>query len=185
MNYSSLLFASGCTLLLDKPPFQLNIRTKANHKNMMMYKRTMRAAAISTTIISLLSSQSCDAFLSSSGRRTSAVTSSNNLNLPATFVADKSRKHTSCRANNTPLFMSAPTQVSDSIHELAAAAQTTPQLMRALWQLAADASKNMQKGVSYLSIIIYILCVNLCIQLSHQYQFHYKTIKSFHVNNHY
>mmetsp|Transcript_11492 Transcript_11492/g.17224 ORF Transcript_11492/g.17224 Transcript_11492/m.17224 type:complete len:609 (-) Transcript_11492:90-1916(-) len=114
----------------------------------MMYKRTMRAATISTTIISLLSSQSCDAFLSSSGRRTSAVTSNNNVNLPATFVADKSRKHTSCRANNTPLFMSAPTQVSDSIHELAAEAQTTPQLMRALWQLAADASKNMQKGDS-------------------------------------
>lgn len=79
--------------------------------------------------------------------------------------------------------MSAPTQVSDSIHELAAEAQTTPQLMRALWQLAADASKNMQKGVSYLPIISY-LCVNLCIQLSHQYQFHYETIKSFHVNNH-
>jgi len=38
--------------------------------------------------------------------------------------------------------------VSDSIHELAAEAQTTPQLMRALWQLAADASKNMQKGDS-------------------------------------
>ena len=58
--------------------------------------------------------------------------------------------------------MSAPTKVSDSIHELAAAAQTTPQLMRALWQLAADASKNMQKGVSYLSIII-ISCVLICV----------------------
>jgi hypothetical protein len=44
--------------------------------------------------------------------------------------------------------MSAPTQVSDKINELAAEAQTTPQLMRVLWELAADASKNMQKGVS-------------------------------------
>jgi hypothetical protein len=81
--------------------------------------------------------------------------------------------------------MSAPTQVSDSIHELAAEAQTTPQLMRALWQLAADASKNMQKGVSYLSIIIYLVCLFVYTTLSHQYQFHYVTIKSCHVNNHY
>jgi hypothetical protein len=44
--------------------------------------------------------------------------------------------------------MSAPTQVLGTIHELAAEAQTTPQMMRALWRLAADATKNMQKGVS-------------------------------------
>lgn len=118
---------------------------------MMLHNKTMRAAAISTTIISLLSTQSCDAFLSSSSRqRTSALISSSSVNnLPATSVGDKSRKLQSCRASSTPLFMSAPTQLPDTIHELAAEAQTTPQMMRVLWQLAADACKNMQKGVSY------------------------------------
>ena len=113
----------------------------------------MRAAAISTTIISLLTSQSCDAFLSSSGQRSALVSSSSSSvnNSPATSVADTSRKQLqSCRASSTHLFMSAPTQVPDTIHTLAAEAQTTPQMMRVLWQLAADASKNMQKGVSYM-----------------------------------
>jgi len=45
--------------------------------------------------------------------------------------------------------MSAPAaKVPDTIHELAAEAETTPQMMRVLWQLAADACKNMQKGDS-------------------------------------
>ena len=130
----------------------------------MLHNRTMRAAAISTTIISLLSSQSCDAFLSSSGQRTSALFSSSSINnLPATSVGDKSRKLQSCRASSTPLFMSAPAKVPDTIHELAAEAQTTPQMMRVLWQLAADASKNMQKGVSYHQH--HHLCVHFRVQL--------------------
>jgi hypothetical protein len=60
--------------------------------------------------------------------------------------------------------MSAPTQVPDTIHELAADAQTTPQMMRALWQLAADACKNMQKGVS-----LYLVCAKVQPCFSNKY----------------
>ena len=60
--------------------------------------------------------------------------------------------------------MSAPVQVSSNIHELAAEATTTPQMMRVLWQLAADASKNMQKGVSNCNLMymynIYVYVYN-------------------------
>ena len=128
-------------------------------------KRTMRAAAITTTIIFLLSSQNCDAFLSSSGQRSALISSSSSVNnSPATSVADTSRKQLqSCRASSTHLFMSAPTQVPGTIHQLAAEAQTTPQMMRVLWQLAADASKNMQKGVSYMPYIIHhLVCSCSC-----------------------
>ena len=58
-------------------------------------------------------------------------------------MADKKHKISS----STSLFLSSPTQLSDTIIGLAAEAETTPQMMRALWELVADASKNMQKGV--------------------------------------
>ena len=127
----------------------------------------MTAAVIATSVITLLSSlpSPCDAFLLSnppalisSGSKSSSSFSSPLAIFTATSAAVDKSKRCSAATAASRLFLSSSAQQSDTISGLAAKAETTPQLMHVLWLMVADASKNMQKGVSNIITNLLLCC---------------------------